>query len=45
MTDIEKEIDKKLRKLKLYLLKNTNVRVWISKIGNSVLLDCEIHED
>jgi len=39
-----KELDKKLHKLKLYLIKNTDVRVWISRRGNSVILDCKISE-
>lgn len=39
------ELDKKLHKLKLYILKNSNCKVWISRKDNSVMLDIRILED
>lgn len=39
------QLDKKLHKLKLYILKNQDCKVWISRKGNSVILDIRIVED
>ena len=41
----ELELDKKLHKLKLYLLKNNKIKTWISRVGNSIILDHQIREE
>ncbi len=38
------ELDRKLYKLKLYIEKNPDCKVWISRRGNCIILDCRIKE-
>lgn len=45
LTDEQKEaLEQKIAKLKLYLEKNDDCKVWISRRGKSIILDCRISE-